>query len=745
MFKTELNKSQYYDFVLTDDVRSLDRNPNDYMLFHIDVTKNLTSVSGLTQTENVTLENIALTGYDNGLLNNNILRDVYGEVKVNNPYSYTFTNINNFHLNYVANFDSPLFYNQNEPLLFEAQLPISKYPQDTNCIYITDNTTFGFFVSSTYVDGVLGEFISNGSISAYTGMTNQGDMFSFYLDANIIYLQQNGVTFQTYNLATGTTYGIALAFGTFFAATGTTYTFNDVRLYHQSPNFGDMTYQTSYPINSTYPYPTTGITYDVSKTKFKLYPVTGMSGNIKYDILSYPDHNQLEGGFYQGFFKLYDYPVEYLPSRMRKGWTVNMMLHFPINDSYTGVTLNKLYPDNSGFIYYIGTRAENKFKDLTPEIVSGLTQNYNFNFSDYPSPYPIKINPTGVTFYEYMGNEYIDYLVPGSGLTGQTPNYTNINGAMVPISNILYTTFNYKGDFSVTSGVTYTGRSLALNGQPYTGYFQVISGVTYTLEGDLLTYYDKYVDLIDNSFGIRITPDGRIGYRTIYATDPCYTGVTQNPTGISNNSFIDYTRDCDNFTVRKIITKYFTIEESYSKAQIIGDFNAISTQFYQLILTELGDNLFYEYSGDTKNLFITVTYERDFSYDNECELEYFKYKNGTLTINVNGINVYRNHNVSEVIPHKLDTDKRLQEGVPFNLSFGGGTQGLHDQIGLSSNNNSIIEKFFGGSFDGGVNFIEMYSVPLYITEIRDIIKNKLSSYNLYYPKGGRRIFIKNMM
>ena len=89
----------------------------------------------------------------------------------------------------------------------------------------------------------------------------------------------------------------------------------------------------------------------------------------------------------------------------------------------------------------------------------------------------------------------------------------------------------------------------------------------------------------------------------------------------------------------------------------------------------------------------------------------------------------------------------VQESVPFNISFGGGTQGLFDAVYLDPTKrvNGIIEKFFAGTFEGGVRFIEMYSIPLYIVEIRDIIKNKLQNYNLYYPKGGRRVFIKNMM
>jgi hypothetical protein len=192
--------------------------------------------------------------------------------------------------------------------------------------------------------------------------------------------------------------------------------------------------------------------------------------------------------------------------------------------------------------------------------------------------------------------------------------------------------------------------------------------------------------------------------------------------GITNNSFIDYSSNCDDHTIRKIITKYFTIEESYTKTPIINQ-------------------------NTTKYLHISITFERDYDLNGECELKYIDYRKGTLSIAINGFNVYKNKNFSEIIPHELDVDYRLQEGVPFNISFGGGTQGLFESISLdpSKTVNGIIENFFAGTFEGGVKFIEMYSIPLYITEVRNIVENIATQYNLFYPKGGRRIFIKNLM
>lgn len=393
----------------------------------------------------------------------------------------------------------------------------------------------------------------------------------------------------------------------------------------------------------------------VSGDTFCLHEVSGYTNNIKYDIEKMVGYNQLQGGFYQGAFKMFNYPVEFFPSRMRKGWSVNMLLYTTTGSTNNNITLNDVF-NNPGFIFYLGTRAENKLSNLTEIEIDILKKEHSITFTD---------------------------------------------------TNNLYTT-NY----------------FTLNGEPYNGYFNYKDGIpysgrVYTLNSVRLFSINKYSDIIDNAFGVRITPDGRVGYRTIYATDPCYTGETQDINSIKNDTFIDYSLDCEDITISKIITKYFTIEESYTKTPVI------------------------DYKSN-KFLYISIIFERDFSYNSKCLLKYGEYKRGTLSILINGFSVYKNNNFMEMIPNNLDTDPRYQEGVPFNLSYGGGTQGLYDAIYLDNNKNleNILERFFSGTFMGGVVSIDMYAIPLYVTEIRKLIEDNLQLYNLYLPKGGRRVFIK---
>lgn len=398
------------------------------------------------------------------------------------------------------------------------------------------------------------------------------------------------------------------------------------------------------------------ITYQYNEDDtFCLHPVSGYVTNIQYDYDTQPNFIQLNGGFFQGSFNYKNYPVEFMPNRFRLGWTINTTIKLPINNSLSGV-LNDLNPDSTGFLFYIGTRAENKFIDSTDIEISFIEDSYDIKFLD-------------------VNNEY-------------SHGYYELNGE------------KYFGFFNITNGIVYTGRE-------------------YTDESVKLQKYRNFSDIINNAFGVRISEDGRIGYRSIYATDPCYTGtVIDAVSGVTTNDFVDYSSECDNFTTKKIITKYFTIEESMTRNSVI----------------DLYDNRF---------LNVSVVFEREFPLNSDCLLKHSKFKMGSLKIYINGFRVFNNQNFVEVIPHPLNEKDELQEGVPFNISFGGGTQGLIESIPIDSDKSIYdnLNTFFGGTFTGGVKDFEMYSVPLYGVELWYIIDKKFNNIGINRIKGGRRIFI----
>lgn len=329
------------------------------------------------------------------------------------------------------------------------------------------------------------------------------------------------------------------------------------------------------------------------------------------DIEKKDDYIKLNGGFYQGFFKLFDYPIEFLEPRMKKGWTVDMLLHLPIT--------------SGGTIFYMGTSAEQKYTNLTEKEVQILQEELNIEFKDVTRQFSNNL------FWQ---------------LTGVTDNITNITTDII------------------------TG---------YTGYYDIKNGIPYIYNTNTKLYYkNDYKDLINNAFCIYIDENGCIGYKNIISTNQCETQ--------------EYLLD-DPF-------KYITIETGITE-QIID-------------------------TTDNTDRFInlTIIFERDFEYKDECELKTGDYKKGVLKILINGFVVHRFYDFTEIIPHELDNRKEFQEGVPYNISIGGGTLGLSQAKWIDQEKLYFLSDKWIDTFDGGVRSFNFYDIPLYVTEIRDIISKK---------------------
>ena len=93
--------------------------------------------------------------------------------------------------------------------------------------------------------------------------------------------------------------------------------------------------------------------------RFYMTQVTGQT--YEYPIIftgdSSGNYAQFNGGFYQGFYKLFEYDYNIFPERMNKGWSVEMILKPRlINEYFPGLgetTLNELYPNNKNTFFFI--------------------------------------------------------------------------------------------------------------------------------------------------------------------------------------------------------------------------------------------------------------------------------------------------------------------------------------------------------------------------------------------------------
>jgi hypothetical protein len=138
------------------------------------------------------------------------------------------------------------------------------------------------------------------------------------------------------------------------------------------------------------------------------------------------------------------------------------------------------------------------------------------------------------------------------------------------------------------------------------------------------------------------------------------------------------------------------------------------------------------------------------------------YRRGRMKVYINGRIFDVFEDVEEIIPRGLFGHKENQVGVPFNISWGGGTQGLHENLVFSgvptgyTNNyiqdpelfptnilsgttlsglttNILLEQNFAGTFDGAISKFNMYAKPLSVPEIQHNARILRPIYNFLNP------------
>ena len=473
------------------------------------------------------------------------------------------------------------------------------------------------------------------------------------------------------------------------------------------------------------------VSFTTADTKVILYPVTGYTVNDatsvgtkgKYDYpwtyitntttkqnsgtyctekddsgktCSVGDVICLDGGFYQGFFKL-DFenpnPIEVtattfecdkevvvneyvevdvdatkydlIPTNFNisnndcstgtGGWSMETWVKWD-NSSCSGLTNNSLndnFSGNTGFLFYIGTRAENKFRN----VFSGETGLYT-----------------------------CDGIIPLSP-DGEEPVISNEGQDWFSLSN-----YNFI-DWGCCN--------------PCTG--STVTATTAT------TYCDE---LSENALGIRIKPDGRIGYRKMTVAgyeywcddngneiDGCLLDKDGNITGSTDGSNCSYSSNGN----KSFFITGTTMEEGYSK--------------YPVVLS--GDNWTH----------IAVTYSQN-SVKNNLPA-------GTLKFWVNGRMVYRVDDFIGLQLRALNEYSSKQLGVPYNISWGGGSQGLLESQTFGGpdpkDQNLDIAKYFAGTFDGELSQLRFYKKPLNLMEIRNNLYVDSNRYCVRETFGGSLI------
>ena len=291
----------------------------------------------------------------------------------------------------------------------------------------------------------------------------------------------------------------------------------------------------------------------------------------------------------------------------------------------------------------------------------------------------------------------LDYLMEdvkinenGDGITDSIGHLFNRTGYFEITTDNKFLFFNQtKTGFTTcnwTEGalVTFTGRTNYMSENLFLLMNATSTGwTTSTIEKYRETRekpYDIYKDIKNNAFGLRITKDGAIGYR--YGILDCAASASNHYSMVEEYSKPGIVK-CNEWS--DITVKIAVLNPTYSRIQML-----------------LG-------SGVTicENAGITGSHK----------IKIYVYVNGYLKL------------VSKELPEfafrELNEDYQKQEGVPFNISLGGGTQGLMETIGPDYMNDSRyllpLERDFGGSFNGDIKSFKMYDCPFNYSTIRDYL------------------------
>ena len=402
-------------------------------------------------------------------------------------------------------------------------------------------------------------------------------------------------------------------------------------------------------------------TYEIpsGNTRLFLSPIRSNTQLYTYDseILQSGDtkYLALKGGFYQGFFKLYGFDYQSLPDRIYN----DIVLHFDLKPrtdyELPENSVNNSHSGNTGIFFYMGTRAENKFWEIysNGHTTSGDTD-------------------------DYFADDFLEDDMSKQECVNSYSAFTDSNGHQLNEHDIYEIETDNKFVFFNRTDTGFTidnwidGAKVVLNGtkKKNINYFPWLNRTKTGFTVDNIDQLEDYIDKIEgkteeeieketqneilkdvrnNVFALRVSPDGAIGYRY---------GIL----------------DCD-------AENHYSVLEEYSLSGIVESdkWNSVNVRF--AILNPTND---------------------------KCDTRPRKMK---IMIYVNGYLKFISKELDALSFKELNDVYEKQEGVPYNISLGGGAIGLLETLfpkDCDINKFSPIEEDFCGTFIGDIKDFKMY-------------------------------------
>ena len=286
-------------------------------------------------------------------------------------------------------------------------------------------------------------------------------------------------------------------------------------------------------------------------------------------------------------------------------------------------------------------------------------------------------------------------------------------------------------------------------------------------------------DAMDNALGFKLCgePENpQIGVRVLRFTGDCVTTGSCSTTGITYTTGYTVDEYCTPpiypFCLEE--NPEWLLEEHWFQVNFVWErYTWLDTcdLWYRGGLGDITEEKFLESLANNTIALITVPYTHQLCNIDPEKIKWVslnekwlldqQYRNGRLKIYVNGKLFYTIEDFKEIIPRALTTDKEKQVGVPYNISWGGGTQGLRENLTLTScllpygpyqqdpecfptndfegtslegsKTNIVLEETFAGTFEGGISQFRMYMTPLSAPEVKHNFNLLKDQFNMFNP------------
>jgi hypothetical protein len=286
------------------------------------------------------------------------------------------------------------------------------------------------------------------------------------------------------------------------------------------------------------------------------------------------------------------------------------------------------------------------------------------------------------------------------------------------------------------------------------------------------------MDVYSNAMAVRLSGDPknpRLCVKYIKLTGDCVTTGSCEVTGVTYESGYTVNEICSSRGIYDVCAYPVSLSDRTKERWVMIDVVFERYQYLQNcdLLNEggLGDIRSLKYTAETVGATVNVIQppithcnntEKEQSYIelNRKWLRQREDRLGYLKIYINGYLFMIIEDFEEIIPRELDTQKEKQIGVPFNISWGGGTQGLRESLTfngcdlpygpyiqdpeLMPNNtlsattlsgslqtDIVMEQNFGGTFMGGLSQFRMYSEPLSAPQVQHNFRVSREKFDLF--------------